>query len=784
MIKVLLSAFFAATFFAGCSYDPPAPIQVKRMDRTVDYLTDVKPILDKRCVTCHSCYNSPCQLKLSSFEGADRGATKEIIYLDRLRAQDPTRLFIDANSTQQWRDKGFFSVTENTAEGNFNNATMAHMLRAKMENPISKGDYHSEDVTDQTCAQNGEELAEFIDKHPNRGMPFGFPALTQKEYITILHWLQQGVDGPNALQQKALTTPSGAARAAIAKWETFLNAPDAKHRMTARYLYEHLFLAHLHFPTAPNEFYEIVRSKTASPDKIEVIASIRPFDDPGVETFYYRIRKIHSTIVHKTHIVFEFGDVKYRTIQELFIDTPWLEKPHVMDYDMVRSANPFLTFAQIPPKSRYKFLLDNSEYITRTFIRGPVCKGQIALNVIHDHFWIMFLNPEFDLTLQHPEFLIEEAKNLSMPIEEGNSIGLFSTFSDRYRERYLQYMQDKGKFYTFNGEPTSLDWIWKGESQADSPILTVYRHFDSASVHKGVLGQLPRTMWVIDYPQFERIYYALVAGFDIFGNIAHQANIRRYMDFLRIEGEMNFAAFMPHNSRLKLLKSWYIGDDAFDDLKGLQQMGETAVSYSGKNYKQEFVEKVVNGHIRKDIGIDFDNNYLHEGEVVPTTLPESYTRTQDYLRAMRVVSRPGTAFMELINGYNSNVAFVRVKRKEKTDVVFSIVINRWHDNVNAMFGEAKRLDPAKDRADFIEGSVGSYPNFFLVVNEEDIPDFFDMLENYKDTPEYISKLLSYGVARNDLDFWEHFDWFQERFYKAEPVRSGMYDLNRYYYRAW
>ncbi len=32
--------------------------------------------------------------------------------------------------------------------------------------------------------------------------------------------------------------------------------------MTARYLYEHLFLAHLKFGTATNEFFELVRSRT------------------------------------------------------------------------------------------------------------------------------------------------------------------------------------------------------------------------------------------------------------------------------------------------------------------------------------------------------------------------------------------------------------------------------------------------------------------------------------------------------------------------------------------
>lgn len=42
------------------TFEPP--------DRQLDYFIDVEPILVKRCVVCHSCYNSPCQLKLSSWE--------------------------------------------------------------------------------------------------------------------------------------------------------------------------------------------------------------------------------------------------------------------------------------------------------------------------------------------------------------------------------------------------------------------------------------------------------------------------------------------------------------------------------------------------------------------------------------------------------------------------------------------------------------------------------------------------------------------------------------------
>lgn len=68
--------------FSGCAAVPPISqvAAVLTPSEPVDYLREVKPILDKRCVVCHSCYNSPCQLKLSSFEGLERGATQKEVY--------------------------------------------------------------------------------------------------------------------------------------------------------------------------------------------------------------------------------------------------------------------------------------------------------------------------------------------------------------------------------------------------------------------------------------------------------------------------------------------------------------------------------------------------------------------------------------------------------------------------------------------------------------------------------------------------------------------------------
>ena len=105
-----------AGLFVACAAIAPLPVVFQIPIRHIDYMKEVKPLLDRRCAVCHSCYNSPCQLKLDSFEGADRGATKRAVYNGaRLRSMDPTRLFTDVQSTKEWRQKEFFSVTDSKA---------------------------------------------------------------------------------------------------------------------------------------------------------------------------------------------------------------------------------------------------------------------------------------------------------------------------------------------------------------------------------------------------------------------------------------------------------------------------------------------------------------------------------------------------------------------------------------------------------------------------------------------------------------------------------------------
>ena len=777
VLLCLLALFF---LISGCAAPPPPPVAIEPIDRPIDYLTEIKPLLDKRCVVCHSCYNSPCQLKLSSYEGVDRGATKNPVYNStRLTTMDPTRLFIDAQTTEQWRQKAFFSVTENDAEIGYNNSIMLQLLSHKMSNPISKGDYFPE-AEDLTCAKDQLELGSYLEKHPNRGMPFGFPPLKQEEFALIAGWLAQGAKGPTPEEQLVIITPKPADAARIAAWEQFLNTPDAKHAMTARYLYEHFFLAHIKFDTSTNEFYELVRSTTPSGKKVDLIDTVRPYDDPESDTIYYRFRKIHSTIVHKTHMVVNFTPETMARFKELFIKPEWLEKPHVVDYASKSSANPFVAFAQIPVRSRYQFLLDNSHYIIMTFIRGPVCRGQVALNVIHDHFWVMFLDPEYDLSTKNPGFLRLNRDNLVMPIEQGSKFPIIDLINNPYHKAVMNYFQSRQNFYAasyYNG--LGYDAIWKGKRPGDTPLLTVYRHFDSASVQRGALGELPRTLWVIDYPLFERIYYALVAGFDVYGTLGHQLAVRLYMDTLRVEAETYFLDFMPEDQRKTMLESWYL-DVKYKDIHTKPCPMPSGIEFATSDPKREFIEHLVEQEFAESAGIHVDEvNYLGAEESYPD-VPGQYATVEDVLQGFRAITAPGSAILTHFSDHSANLAYIRIRRQHEKDVVLSFVVNRWHDNVTYLFGEKNALDPSKDRGDILEGFIGSYPNYFFDVQEQDLPDFLQLLSAKKIAEKDLERFISYGINRANPGFWEEYDWLQDRFLKDQPIYGGRFDLNRYY----
>ena len=212
---------------------------------TVDYWTMVKPVVAKRCVVCHGCYDAPCQLKMSSIEGIERGASSEKVYVStRVHPAPLTRLFEDAHSVAEWRtEKGFYPVLNefsNTPEANREASVIYRMLQLKQQHPLPDvkqlpKDFDLSLKRKQFCPKP-EEFDKYTKKHPLGGMPYALPGLPSEEQDMLMSWVEQG-----APYTKRPPLPDAFTKQ-VDKWEQFLNGASLKQQLASRYIYETPFI--------------------------------------------------------------------------------------------------------------------------------------------------------------------------------------------------------------------------------------------------------------------------------------------------------------------------------------------------------------------------------------------------------------------------------------------------------------------------------------------------------------------------------------------------------------
>jgi hypothetical protein len=188
--------------------------------------------------------------------------------------------------------------------------------------------------------------------------------------------------------------------------------------------------------------------------------------------------------------------------------------------------------------------------------------------------------------------------------------------------------------------------------------------------------------------------------------------------------------------------------------------------------------------ILKDTHIHFDTLNFKKPGASKVTLPKSYDSLEDYMQAARAITLPGSGFISTMTDRGANNIFLRVDMPDGTYMTKNLVINRWHDNVNSLFGEETTLNPKKDTMDILEESIGSYPNVFVIVKFKDLANFLNLMKNMSGSDADIEQLKKYFISRSDKDFWKVYDWFQKHFNETQDIKSGLYDLNRYARTPW
>ncbi|NEX21573.1 hypothetical protein G3480_14850 [Thiorhodococcus mannitoliphagus] len=771
-LPIALSAAFAGEVSLESASEPSAasvqaPSSAVSIE-TPDYVNDVQPLFNRRCIACHGCLGSPCNVKLDSFPGVERGGFGLNPYSNHIGNYPRTDMDA-ADSVQAWRDKGFYPILadKGSAAENLDQSLLYLMVEAGMSH---NGPGFARDALDDlrpdrfnaVCPSSAAALKAELNENPAIGMPFGLPALTQPQFKTLKDWVAVGAPGPSEAQKKAAGTI--AEPEAIARWEAFFNQDDKRAQLVSRYIFEHVFLATILIDESAGDQFRLVRSKTPPGQPVEIIGTGLPYDDPysdaNVDRFWYRLEKLTAPPVQKNHFLWTLSLDQIDHLTKLFaLDSGngWGKEGELKPG--WGSDNALKVFAAIPAESRYRFMLENSAVVVGGITYGPVCNGQIATYAVKDQFWVFFLDPKYDPSVQEPMLGLDSWDTLMDRSVFGNAdyLNAFATTKEK--------LFPKG---------WSLDAVWDGDGEDRNAWLTVLRHETNVSVVKGAQGGMPRSLWLISFAGFERMYYDTVAGFAYWEGDALKLETLLFFNFLRQSFEDNFLTLLPPEDRKSIRHEWTQGIGTIG-LAAVPFAGEaqpTQVEVSGDDPLMDLVAQLERRLGRAISGLP---DRLNPQQKPKVELDASVTSFDDWETAISTLTAiEGLSFVPHL----PSVIMLRLNHGDEHRV-YSLIANRAYKSQYTLVFQNGQSMPKKDTMSVYSTLVNGFPNLFVDLDLKHASSFLVGLSSVETKDDWSAFKRRFGILRNSKDFWSFYDWINAWNFAQRGDLAGWLDLTYY-----
>jgi hypothetical protein len=740
------------------------------------YASEIQPLFDNRCIACHGCIGSPCNVKLSSFRAVERGGFGKNPY--SLHFDNFKRTGMDVHATTEgWRKDGFYPIVSRggNATENLAGSMISQLVTVGHQNNqpgfSRKALMSSNHRYKHSCQSTSDALASHLTANPAEGMPYGLPALDESQLAQIKQWVSAGSPGPTEAdlsKASALANPE-----IVARWEAFFNQPDAQHQLVSRYIFDHVYLSTLTLDESTGELFKLVRSKTAGNSlkevaagkptpKVVVIDSPHPYDNPmtyaGVEQFYYRLQKMTSRPVQKNHFIWQLGRSDIAHLESVFFDRKWAkDEGFDAPWDV---GNPFVMYQAIPEKSRYLFLIENSAVIVAGITSGPVCLGQIATYAVKDQFWVYFMDPDHDVSVLDPQLGLGDWEALMDRSPIGN---------ERYDTAYGKAVE------RLFPDGYTIDALWDGNKTNKNAWLTILRHESNTWVMTGRQGGIPRSQWVMGFSGFERIYYDTVAHFEYWGSDTGKLETVGFFNFLRQEFEDDFLLFLPEDMREKTRNSWS---------KGIGDVGLHLTSFAAKDQPSPIknndpahplvgIVSNIEAHMGSTITGPID--HLNPWVKKPYPLEKGVSNFDEWVEAISTMT---VTTDYKFPRYMPSMIVMRVKQGKESRL-YTLVLNRVYETqYTILFQNGVEL-PDLYTMSVYPDVVGGFPNLFMEIDVEQTPAFVQQLRDVQSMSDFLEFRDRYAVLRNQANFWSTYDWFNDWNFTHRKQDAGVFDLSYY-----
>ena len=217
-------------------------------------------------------------------------------------------------------------------------------------------------------------------------MPYGMAPLADSEYA---HAASDGCAAGAAMPDDAVVVPRKQPRCEVAKWETFLNGDSLKQQRDRRAISTSTGSSRTCISTMlrRGQFFRVVRSRTPSGQPIDEIAT-----RATVRRSRRRALLVPAAAVRiddrrqDAHRLPAQRRASMRTLARALPRARMGSGRRSAELRRRRSRPTRSSrFARCRRARRYQYLLDDAQYFVIDVHPRPVCRGQVAVDVIEDH---------------------------------------------------------------------------------------------------------------------------------------------------------------------------------------------------------------------------------------------------------------------------------------------------------------------------------------------------------------------------------------------------------------
>jgi hypothetical protein len=356
--------------------------------------------------------------------------------------------------------------------------------------------------------------------------------------------------------------------------------------------------------------------------------------------------------------------------------------------------------------------------------------------------------------------------------KDGNLVSGVPVLGDKYGEPTYRAAFEQ-TLRRVRPQGLGADDVWTGDGQNANAWLTVHRHQVSVDVHttreRPTTG-MPKSVWLMSYANFERMYYNAVDQYKYWGSLKHQNDTFNWQIYTRTEAEDLYASLFPDQSYRDSLRARFTSTQGMIYNKLFTDYAHGRPSATPSLQTEDQLARALHADMAGALGPDDRLNHWPD-DSRPARIADTIANTDDFEAGLRTLTGRELPFAHFL----PNVVHVRLGGQS----LYTLLAVRSYRNDKIAAGEASARTREHDVMVAIPGFAAYEAHLFVDLPFDRAAAFLNELGAVTDQSSWDQFARRYKVARNSAAFWPFVDWLHHWQELNIPVRAGLMELRVY-----